>query len=113
MRGRFVIFPCFFVLLSVRNGYACRPSDLFLHIDAYGGSPTIERCVIVQVRVTKELAGHTGYLSCCRFVNDRQIITSSGDMSCALWDIEKGQRVMEFTGHSGRSLPDAVVIRMW
>ena len=54
-----------------------------------------------QVRVSKELAGHTGYLSCCRFLNNRQILTSSGDMSCALWDIERGQRVMEFTGHAG------------
>lgn len=54
-----------------------------------------------QVRVSKELAGHTGYLSCCRFLNDRQILTSSGDLSCALWDIERGQRVMEFTGHAG------------
>ena len=54
------------------------------------------------MRVTKKLAGHTGYLSCCRFINDKQIITSSGDMTCGLWDIERGQRLMEFTGHSGR-----------
>ncbi len=51
--------------------------------------------------MTQELAGHSGYLSCCRFVNDRQIITSSGDMTCALWDIERGQRVSDFTGHTG------------
>ena len=24
---------------------------------------------------------HTGYLSCCRFLDDSQIVTSSGDMS--------------------------------
>jgi guanine nucleotide-binding protein G(I)/G(S)/G(T) subunit beta-1 len=53
------------------------------------------------VRVSKELSGHTGYLSCCRFVNDNQIVTSSGDMSCALWDINKGVRIVEFRGHSG------------
>ncbi|XP_048372933.1 guanine nucleotide-binding protein G(I)/G(S)/G(T) subunit beta-2 isoform X1 [Sphaerodactylus townsendi] len=44
---------------------------------------------------------HTGYLSCCRFLNDNQIITSSGDTTCALWDIETGQQVTAFTGHSG------------
>lgn len=49
----------------------------------------------------KELAGHTGYLSHCRFLNDRQIITSSGDMTCALWDIEKGTVISNFVGHSG------------
>lgn len=34
-----------------------------------------------NVRVSRELPGHTGYLSCCRFVDDSQIVTSSGDMT--------------------------------
>ncbi|KAJ1551550.1 guanine nucleotide-binding protein subunit beta 1, partial [Cladochytrium tenue] len=34
-----------------------------------------------SAKVSRELAAHTGYLSCCRFISDRQIITSSGDMS--------------------------------
>ncbi|WVO12662.1 hypothetical protein L204_100267 [Cryptococcus depauperatus] len=54
-----------------------------------------------QAKVARELSAHTGYLSCCRFLNDRQILTSSGDMSCMLWDIEQGSRVMEFNDHSG------------
>lgn len=54
-----------------------------------------------QVKIVRELSGHNGYLSCCRFINDRQIITSSGDTTCALWDIERGQRIMQFSGHSG------------
>ena len=29
---------------------------------------------------SRELPGHTGYLSCCRFLDDSQILTSSGDM---------------------------------
>jgi hypothetical protein len=33
------------------------------------------------VRVSRELPGHTGYLSCCRFLDDNQILTSSGDMT--------------------------------
>jgi WD40 repeat protein len=53
------------------------------------------------MRVIRELQGHTGYLSCCRFINDRQIVTSSGDTTCALWDIERGQRIVEFLGHTG------------
>jgi guanine nucleotide-binding protein G(I)/G(S)/G(T) subunit beta-1 len=35
----------------------------------------------VPIRVCRELNSHTGYLSCCRFLNDRQIVTSSGDMT--------------------------------
>ncbi|KAK6634771.1 Guanine nucleotide-binding protein G(I)/G(S)/G(T) subunit beta-1 [Polyplax serrata] len=54
-----------------------------------------------NVRVSRELPGHTGYLSCCRFLNDNQIVTSSGDMTCALWDIETGQQCTTFVGHSG------------
>jgi WD40 repeat protein len=34
-------------------------------------------------------------------VDDTQILTASGDSTCALWDNEKGKKVMEFTGHLG------------
>lgn len=54
-----------------------------------------------NVKVARELSAHTGYLSCCRFLNDRQILTSSGDMTCMLWDIEAGVRVQEFNDHTG------------
>lgn len=52
-------------------------------------------------RVARELSGHSGYLSCCRFINDRRILTSSGDMTCMLWDIETGSKVTEFADHLG------------
>ena len=52
-------------------------------------------------RVARELSGHSGYLSCCRFVNDRRILTSSGDMTCMLWDVETGSKVTEFADHLG------------
>ncbi|PWN27068.1 heterotrimeric G-protein beta subunit (G-beta, Gpb) [Jaminaea rosea] len=54
-----------------------------------------------SVKVARELSAHTGYLSCCRFLNDRQILTSSGDMTCMLWDIDAGVRTMEFNDHTG------------
>jgi guanine nucleotide-binding protein G(I)/G(S)/G(T) subunit beta-1 len=49
----------------------------------------------------RELSAHSGYLSCCRFLSDRQIVTCSGDMTCMLWDIEAGVRTMEFSDHTG------------
>lgn len=55
----------------------------------------------VPIRVSRELNSHTGYLSCCRFLSDRQIVTSSGDMTCILWDIESGSKVTEFSDHNG------------
>jgi len=55
----------------------------------------------VPIRVCRELNSHNGYLSCCRFLSDRQIVTSSGDMTCILWDIEAGTKVTEFADHQG------------
>ena len=53
------------------------------------------------IKVQRELNAHTGYLSCCRFVSDSEIITSSGDMTCILWDIESNAKMQEFTDHNG------------
>jgi len=51
----------------------------------------------------RELTGHGGFLSCCRFLAEgsKQIVTSSGDHSCAVWDIEAANRVTEFRKHEG------------
>eukprot|EP00250_Pteridium_aquilinum_P016859 c23328_g4_i1 orf=224-1360(-) len=50
----------------------------------------------------KTLYGHKGYISCCKFVPDRdtQLITSSGDGTCALWDSESCQKISVFGGDS-------------
>ncbi|KAI8388795.1 G-protein beta subunit [Radiomyces spectabilis] len=53
------------------------------------------------IRPARELTGHTGYLSCCRFLTDSQILTSSGDTTCCLWDIDAGVKTAEFTDHTG------------
>ncbi|KAF1797951.1 G protein beta subunit [Mucor lusitanicus] len=53
------------------------------------------------VRPARELSAHVGYLSCCRFLDDRRILTSSGDMTCFLWDIDAGVKTHEFADHMG------------
>ncbi|KTG38653.1 hypothetical protein cypCar_00007446 [Cyprinus carpio] len=74
----------------------------------------------IQMRTRRTLRGHLAkiyamhwgtdsrwgamvvrYLSCCRFLDDNQIVTSSGDTTCALWDIETGQQTTTFAGHTG------------
>lgn len=57
-------------------------------------SPNISRPI-------KQLQGHTGYISCCKYLNDRLILTSSGDMTCILWDVESGMALQKFQGHTG------------
>eukprot|EP00051_Salpingoeca_urceolata_P033215 m.19629 g.19629 ORF g.19629 m.19629 type:complete len:344 (+) comp5975_c0_seq1:172-1203(+) len=54
-----------------------------------------------QTYDSTQLSGHTGYLSCCRFIDDGHIVTSSGDMTCGFWDVTTGQRILNFAGHSG------------
>lgn len=50
-------------------------------------------------KASSELVAHDGYLSCCRFVNETHLITSSGDSSCILWDINAGEAVRTFSDH--------------
>lgn len=52
-------------------------------------------------RSYRELAAHDGYLSCCRFISDQQILTSSGDTTCILWDVETGTAKTTFVDHEG------------
>ncbi|KAG5178676.1 WD40-repeat-containing domain protein [Tribonema minus] len=53
------------------------------------------------MRATRELAAHDGYLSCCRFVDQDSILTSSGDSTCIFWDVEMGVAKQHFTDHMG------------
>mmetsp|Transcript_1824 Transcript_1824/g.3281 ORF Transcript_1824/g.3281 Transcript_1824/m.3281 type:complete len:347 (+) Transcript_1824:361-1401(+) len=52
-------------------------------------------------RATCELAAHDGYLSCCRFLDTHQVITSSGDSTCILWDVDSTSVKRQFTDHGG------------
>jgi len=53
------------------------------------------------IKVSKELQSHSGYLSCCKFITDKHILTSSGDQTCILWDVENGNVVQKFQEHTG------------
>jgi len=55
-----------------------------------------------------ELAQHEGYLSCCRFLDDRNIVTSSGDSTILLWDVNENSIVSTFAQHSGDVMSIAV-----
>ena len=48
-----------------------------------------------------ELEQHEGYISCIRFWDDQHVISSSGDSTLLLWDIEKGQPISHFLDHAG------------
>jgi len=50
-------------------------------------------------RPAQELSYHQGYLSCCRFVDDNRILTSSGDGQCVLWDVSTSDPLRTFEDH--------------
>eukprot|EP00818_Percolomonas_sp_WS_P010832 CAMPEP_0117437464 /NCGR_PEP_ID=MMETSP0759-20121206/1536_1 /TAXON_ID=63605 /ORGANISM="Percolomonas cosmopolitus, Strain WS" /LENGTH=250 /DNA_ID=CAMNT_0005229095 /DNA_START=894 /DNA_END=1646 /DNA_ORIENTATION=- len=52
-----------------------------------------------SLKLHRQLQGHTCYISCCKFLTDRHILTSSGDATCVLWDIDRGRAVQTFQGH--------------
>jgi len=54
-----------------------------------------------QQKTFAELAQHEGYLSCCRFISDSEIVSSSGDSTCILWDVENKNPKQIFTDHTG------------
>jgi guanine nucleotide-binding protein G(I)/G(S)/G(T) subunit beta-1 len=56
---------------------------------------------MAQQKTYAELAQHEGYLSCCRFIGDDEIITSSGDSTCILWDVEAKSPKRIFNDHTG------------
>ncbi|KAL2088780.1 hypothetical protein ACEWY4_015679 [Coilia grayii] len=49
----------------------------------------------------KPVAMHTNYVSHCTFTNsDMQVLTSSGDGTCGLWDVESAQLLQSFHSHT-------------
>jgi len=60
------------------------------------GGPTTK-----EEKAIAELAQHEGYLSCSRFLGNDQMLTSSGDSTCILWDLNKKTAKNVFTAHTG------------
>ncbi|KAL3043551.1 hypothetical protein OYC64_003417 [Pagothenia borchgrevinki] len=62
---------------------------------------TVYNIKAASPKTLRELDAHTGYLSCCRFLSDTEIMTASGDTTCCLWDLETGKQKIIFTNHIG------------
>jgi guanine nucleotide-binding protein G(I)/G(S)/G(T) subunit beta-1 len=53
-----------------------------------------------NINNAQEMASHDGFLSCCRFLNEEEILTSSGDSTCIRWDIPTATPVSRFREHT-------------
>lgn len=59
--------------------------------------------IIEKMKPSHELCTHEGYVSCCRFVgsNDEKMLTSSGDSTVVMWDVQSESPSMVFKEHNG------------
>jgi len=51
-----------------------------------------------------EMASHDGFLSCCRFLSEQEILTSSGDSTCIHWDISRAKPISTFSEHTADAM---------
>lgn len=64
-------------------------------------------CTIYRLdkpHIAMEMASHDGFLSCCRFLSEQQILTSSGDSTCLRWDIASGRVLDTFDEHTADAM---------
>lgn len=110
--GKMLVWDAF----TTNKEYAITMPTTWVMACAYGPSGGVvacggldNKCTVYPLSLEHDpaskkhvIATHTGYLSCCKFSNsDQQILTGSGDSSCGLWDVESGQLMQSFLGHSG------------
>jgi len=64
-------------------------------------------CTIYRLdkpQIIKEMASHDGFISCCRFLSEQHILSSSGDSTCIRWDIATGRVLDTFAEHEADAL---------
>jgi len=47
-----------------------------------------------------ELTGHDGYISCCRFIGEKNILSASGDGKCIYWDLQREAPQARYDEHT-------------
>lgn len=109
--GKLIVWDAF----TTNKEHAVTMPTTWVMACAYGPSGNVVACGGLDNKVTvypltldedvatkkKTVGTHTSYMSCCLFPgSDNQVLTGSGDATCALWDVESGQVLQSFHGHS-------------
>ena len=63
---------------------------------------------LLSSRIIAEMMGHSGYVSCVRFITEEQIVSSSGDTYVILWDITRSKPILRFEEHDADVMSVAV-----
>ena len=109
--GKLIVWDAY----STNKEHAVTMPTTWVMSCAYGPTGNLVACGGLDNKVTvytlsleedattrkKTVGTHTSYMSCCLFPgSDNQVLTGSGDATCALWDVETGQVLQSFHGHS-------------
>ncbi|XP_040567334.1 guanine nucleotide-binding protein subunit beta-5 [Lepeophtheirus salmonis] len=109
--GKLIVWDAF----STNKEHAVTMPTTWVMACAYGISGNVVACGGLDNKVTvypltleedvaikkRTVGTHTSYMSCCLFPgSDNQVLTGSGDATCALWDVESGQVLQSFHGHN-------------
>ena len=99
--------------IPLRNSWVmcCSLEQSDNRLSACGGLDNI--CSVYDLEAgsskpTRELVGHTGYISSCSFVQKTKVLTSSGDSTCVLWDLTRSVPIQRFGGHTADIMCAAV-----
>eukprot|EP00486_Rosalina_sp_Unknown_P004221 CAMPEP_0201571744 /NCGR_PEP_ID=MMETSP0190_2-20130828/14688_1 /ASSEMBLY_ACC=CAM_ASM_000263 /TAXON_ID=37353 /ORGANISM="Rosalina sp." /LENGTH=361 /DNA_ID=CAMNT_0047996737 /DNA_START=23 /DNA_END=1108 /DNA_ORIENTATION=+ len=60
--------------------------------------------------VFRSLEKHNGYVSCVKFVGENELLSSSGDGTTILWDVEKADTTTTFTQNTSNDPQDVMSI---
>jgi len=52
-------------------------------------------------KMVREISGYEGFLSSARFLDDKTVVTGSGDMKVMHYEIESGKKLLDLQGHNG------------
>jgi len=81
--------------------YAPGDAGKFVASGGLDNNCSIYNLILDEQKACRELVGHGAFISCCRFLDDSSILTSSGDHTCILWDIERSAAEHKFEEHEG------------
>merc|ERR1712223_496046 len=109
--GKLIVWDAF----TTNKEHAITMPTTWVMACAYGPSQNVVACGGLDNKVTvypltmdedlsskkKTVGTHTSYMSCCLFPgSDNQVLTGSGDATCALWDVQSGAVLQSFHGHN-------------
>ncbi|KAH3764171.1 G protein complex beta subunit SfaD [Pelomyxa schiedti] len=83
---------------------ALSPSCQFAASGGLDNAVTIHQRVGQAGKIVQSFGQHTGYISCIKFLNENRILSSSGDFTCMLHDMETNTLVATFQDAPGDAM---------